>query len=366
MKIKKFSLERYFLENESDDTLSLSDAVCDPLKLNELLDLGPSDSLARLYELNLGYTNSYGNRDLRKAIASLYSGTIEVEDLIAVEPTEGILVALNCLLKPGDHVIVGYPVYEPLYRVAAAIPCNISLWQANPGHWQFDVDELEKLFRHNTKLIIINFPHNPTGVNLTHDQLNQVIDLARKHNCTVFSDEIFRWSEQNEVDRLPAVCDVYEKGVTLSGLSKSFSLPGIRVGWLATQDKRLIKKFSIFKDYTTGCASASSEVLALMALAAKDRIIQRTLSIVESNLVILDAFFARHQDRLHWVRPKSSLVTLVELVNDDLDDLAKALLTKKSTYRSGFSFVPETDKRWQELFSPGIRAKQPAGGAVQV
>jgi aspartate/methionine/tyrosine aminotransferase len=332
VQIDPFKLERYFLDNESKGTLSLSSAICDPLKLKDLLAYAGLDSLETLYELSLGYTDSYGNPDLRKAIAALYGKLIQSDNLIEVLPTEGILVALNCLLEPGDHVISCYPVYEPLYRVARAIPCEVSWWKANPDQWQFDVDELETLIQPgHTKLIIINFPHNPTGAILTHDQLNRVIGLARKHNCRVFSDEIFRWSEQEETDRLPAVCDVYEKGVTLSGMSKTFSLPGVRVGWLATQEKPLVERFSIFKDYTTGCASASSEVFALIALTAKDRIIQRTLQIVGRNLLEFESFFDRHRDKFRWVRPKSSLVTLVELLDeDDPAGFARALLSEQN------------------------------------
>ena len=330
MKIQPFLLERYFVDRELEvpGLKSLSSAGCEPLSQPEILAFATAAQLKLWDNLSLGYTESYGNPELRETIAALYP-SMTYKDVIGVEPTEGIFVAMNCLLDAGDHVIAGYPIYQPLYQVADSIGCSVSYWKANPEGWYFDVDELEALIQPNTRLIVINFPHNPTGATLTHQQLTRLVDIARKHGCYVFSDELFRWSEQDVADRLPAVCDLYEKGVTLSGMSKSFALPGLRIGWLATREDGLIDRFSNFKDYTTGCSSAPSEILALIALSAQDQIISRTLKIIGDNLNLLTEFFEEHEDRFRWYRPKTSLVALVELLDGELEQFANDLLCEQ-------------------------------------
>jgi len=333
MMIRPFLLERYFVDREATysgttELISLSSADCEPLTQHQVLGYASSEQLRSWESLKLGYTDSYGLLKLRETIAKLYA-SVTTDDVISVEPTEGIFVVMNCLLESGDHVIANYPVYQPLYQVAESIGCGISYWKADPKGWQFDIEQLAALVKPETKLIVLNFPHNPTGTTLSVEQLYQVIELARQHDCYVFSDELFRWSEQDVADRLPAVCDIYEQGVTLSGLSKSFSLAGLRVGWLVTQDRSLIERFSIFKDYTTGCSSAPSELLALIALSARDQIIARTLKIINDNLDLVETFVSDHANTFHWYRPKTSLVTLMEYLGDDLELFANSLLADR-------------------------------------
>jgi aspartate/methionine/tyrosine aminotransferase len=173
---------------------------------------------------------------------------------------------------------------------------------------------LERALTVRTQLIVLNFPHNPTGYLPSRDELNAIVELARKRGLTIFCDEMYRLLEYDPACRLPTMCDLYEKGISLSGMSKTFGLPGLRIGWLATRERALLERFLAFKDYTTICSSAPSEVLSLMALRAQDAIVARNLAIVQDNLKIAEQFFAEHGDRFVWVRPQAGSVAFPQWV----------------------------------------------------
>jgi aspartate/methionine/tyrosine aminotransferase len=165
-------------------------------------------------------------------------------------------------------------------------------------------------------LLILNFPHNPTGYLPSRSELDSVLELARKYHLYVFCDEMYRLLEYDPSRRLPSMCDLYENGIALSGLSKAFALPGLRVGWLVTQDRALLEQWLTFKDYTTICNSAPSEVLGIMALQAKNTILARNLAIIQENLRVADQFFAEQRERFVWIRPQAGSIAFPKWVAD--------------------------------------------------
>ncbi len=176
------------------------------------------------------------------------------------------------------------------------------------------MEDLEKAFRSNTKLLVLNYPHNPSGAVLEREVFEGLILLARKHGAYVFCDEVYRYLEVDEEDRLPSIADAYEKGITLNVMTKAFGLAGLRIGWLATQNAEFIQEVGSYKLYTSICNSAPSEILALIALRAKDKILKRNREIMLNNLEILDSFMQRHQKLLSWDRPQSGTMAVVKLL----------------------------------------------------
>jgi aspartate/methionine/tyrosine aminotransferase len=328
MKIQPFKLERYFAKYEFSAPYLLSCSDCEPLSQQELLAMANIESKKLWDELVLSYTHSQGNPILREEISKLYTG-IEADDLVVLAPEEGIFITLNVLINKGDHVITTFPAYQSLYEIAKSIGASISNWEPNTKG-NFDLEELFILAKDSTKIIIINFPHNPTGETISKEQLQQIIEFARKRDIIIFSDEMYRLLEYDSADRLAAVSDIYDKGISLGGMSKSFALPGLRLGWLGTQNKSWINKIIEFKDYTTICPPAPSEILALIALRNKEQILNRNLRIIKSNLVILEAFINRHSTIFKWNKPKAGPITFPELmIQQDLDKFCKDLVDKK-------------------------------------
>jgi aspartate/methionine/tyrosine aminotransferase len=315
MQITPFKLERYFAQYEFKVKYLLSPSDCESLSMSELLQLADPDSLVLWNELRLGYTESSGHPILRTEVSRLYQ-TIAPDDVMIAAPEEAIFVAMHTLLRPGDQVVSMFPAYQSLYELARAIGCDVTPWtlRLSAKGWRLDLDQLERALTERTRLIVLNFPHNPTGYLPPRDELDAIVDLARKRGLYVFCDEMYRLLVYDPTHRLPAMCDLYEKGISLSGMSKTFGLPGLRIGWLGTRDRALVERFLAFKDYTTICSSAPSEVLSLMALRAKDAIVARNLAIVQDNLQAAQRFFAEHGNRFVWVGPQAGSVAFPQWV----------------------------------------------------
>jgi len=329
MQIEPFILERYFARYEFDVPHLLSPSDSEPYTLPEVLAYATPEQRDAWDNLWLGYTESAGSEALRAGIAALYDDAITPDHVLGVVPEEGIFIAMNTLLAAGDHVIVTAPGYQSLYSVAAAIGCTVDAWAPNPEGWFFDVGELESLLTPQTRMIVVNFPHNPTGALPTEDEFRAVLDLANERGIIVFSDEMYRWFEYDPEDRLPAAAELYPDAVTLSGLSKSFGMPGLRVGWLATQNADFLARFQAFKDYTTICGSAPSEMLAVIALDNAEALAARNLSITLENLATLREFFAARGHLLAWQPPRAGTITLAQVVPDvDIDAFADAAVTQ--------------------------------------
>ena len=309
MSINPFKLERFFAKYEFKVKYLLSSSDCESLAMAELIQMAAPESLEIWQGLRLGYTESPGHPLLRAQVALLYQ-QITPENVLVAAPEEAIFVAMQTMLKPDDHIIVVSPVYQSLYEIARSIGCNVTPWKLEPeaNGWRLDLNKLENCLTDRTRMLVINFPHNPTGHTLTRSELETITDLARKRDLYVFSDEMYRLLEPEPAIQLPAMCDIYEKGISLSGLSKSFALPGLRVGWLATQESALIGRWLAFKDYTTICNSAPSEILGMIALQNKERILRRSIDIVRNNTAIAEHFFAGHQDRFAWFKPQAGSV----------------------------------------------------------
>jgi aspartate/methionine/tyrosine aminotransferase len=309
MTIRPFQLERYFARYEFNVKHLLSASDCESLSLAELLALAAPEHRQRWDTLRLGYTESQGDPELRAAIAATYH-TIHASEVLVAAPEEAIFLLMQALLQPGDHVIAIAPAYQSLYELAQASGCTVTPWPvtAVDGRWHLDLDALRASLTARTRLIVVNFPHNPTGYLPTAAVFARLIALAADFNVPIFCDEMYRWLEYEPTHRLPSISDAYAQGIALSGLSKVHALPGLRIGWLATHNAALLAKIQALRDYTTICNSAPSEILALMALDAEDTIIARNLGIIERNRTAAEAFFVRHAGLFRWLSPAAGSV----------------------------------------------------------
>lgn len=311
--IRPFLLERYFAKYEFKVQHLLSPSDCEALSLTELLSLADEESRNLWDHLHLGYTESQGNPLLRQEISRLYN-LIPADQILVAAPEEAILLAMQALLQPGDHVISIFPAYQSLYEIAQGLGCNLSFWrlqETNTG-WGLNYHELEKLLRPQTRLLIVNFPHNPTGFQPTEEEFHSIIEFANRHHLFFFCDEMYRLLEYPPNQALPPAADLYPQAVSLSGLSKSFALPGLRIGWLATQSNEVIEKCAMFKDYTIICSSAPSEILAIIALRNRATIIDRNQQIISTNLTQAQNFFKRYSQVVKWIPPQSGSVALAQ------------------------------------------------------
>lgn len=331
MTIQPFKLERYFAHYEFSVKYLLSSSDCESLGMDELLGMAAPESRALWEGLKLGYTESQGHPLLRAEVTKLYE-RIPAENVLIAAPEEAIFVAMQTLLQPGEHVIAVSPTYQSLYEIARSIGCHVSAWplQSTPEGWALDIQQLEASITDKTRLLVLNFPNNPTGYLPSRQEFDNILSLARRHNLTVFSDEMYRLLESDPDLRLPSVADAYENGIALSGLSKSFALPGLRIGWLVSQRSDLVPRWLAFKDYTTICNSAPSEILGIIALQNTRRIVQRNLDIIRENTALAAAFFAQHSDKFACHLPRAGSIAFPEWRGPGtVEQLAKGLLDQE-------------------------------------
>jgi aspartate/methionine/tyrosine aminotransferase len=233
-------------------------------------------------------------------------------------PEEAIYITMRTLLAPGDEVVAITPAYQSLYEVAGAIGCKVMPWQValGPDGWKLDLEALKNKLTRRTRLLVINFPHNPTGCLASRAEFERILELSREHGLYLFSDEMYRLLEYDPGERLPPACDEYANAISLGGLSKSLALPGLRIGWLATREQGLLERIQAYKDYTTICSSAPSEVLGIIALHNQAAIVKRNLSIIQENLAAARAFCERHTDRLRWLEPWAGSVAFPQWLGE--------------------------------------------------
>lgn len=339
MLLPPFYLERYFARYEFSVQHLLSSSDCESMSIGELLALEPGAS-AKLHDLWLGYTESAGSPPLREAIAGMYTSQSASDILVHSGAEEAIFLFMHAVLAPEDHVVVHWPCYQSLLEVPRALGCAVDFWQAREDHnWALDLDALQRLLRPNTKAIIINVPHNPTGYLLPRDVFQELCRLAEKRGILLFCDEVYRESEYDPAQRLPAACDLCHTGISLGVTSKTYGLPGLRIGWLATKQHDVLAAVAQMKDYTTICNSAASEFLAEIALRHRQYLAERSVSLIQHNLDLLDGFFARHVERFVWQRPQAGPIAFPRLRSENADafcqravDEASVLLLPGSLY----------------------------------
>ena len=309
MRLADFALERYFARWEFavDHLLCASDLQ--GLPMADLLALADDETRALWQGLTLGYTESTGHPLLRREIASLYDGLDAQDVLVFAGAEEAIFCLANVALEPGDHAIVTWPGYQSLYEVARGAGADVTLHELRENaDWAIDLDLLRRQMTPSTRLIVINAPHNPTGMLPDRATFDGLVALASEAGAHLVVDEVYRFLEFDERDRLPAGAEALDRGVSIGVMSKSFAMAGLRIGWLASRDRNLLARCAAFKDYTTICSSAPSEILSLIGLRARDTILARSRDIVSANLELLDAFFETWADRFSWVRPRAGSV----------------------------------------------------------
>lgn len=320
MIIEPFKLERYYTVNEFSAKYSLCNSDSEAMTVNDLLSL-EKDSKDKFHNLWLGYTESKGHPDLRRDIASIYA-VINSEDLLVCSGAqEPIFLFSLANLCSEDEVIVQSPCYQSLQSVPASIGCKVSNWAVKyeGDKPTFDIEELKGMVTNKTKVIFLNTPHNPTGFHFSKDAQQAIIEIARENNSIIFCDEVYRESEHQPEYQIPAFADAYENGVSVGVMSKSYGLPGLRIGWLASQNAKILEKVAVLKEYTTICNSAPSEFLAGVALRNRKKILKRNLNIINNNLPLYDQFFDNYSDLFSWHKPNAGPVTMVKMLFDDDD-----------------------------------------------
>lgn len=357
--LPEFRLETYFStwEFAAEHHLTASDA--ETLTIAELLALGTDDDRAAFTDLPLGYVPTWGTDRLRAAIAATYDTCDAADILTFAGAEEAIFWLMQLCVRPDEHAVVTVPNYQAMETLPVQTGAQVTgvLLDEADG-WRLDLDRVRAALRPSTRMIAVNFPNNPTGAVPDPGTWQGLVDLCAERGIRLVADEVYRGLEARP---LTQAADLAPTAVSVNVLSKSYGLPGLRVGWVATRDRALLATLEKHKHYTSICNAGPSELLAAVAVERTSVIHARNRGIVADNLAALDAFFATHGDLFEWAPPDGGCVAFprylgtdgVEAFCRDLVETAGVLLLPASLYASDLAPVP-TDR-----FRIGVGRRNP-------
>ncbi|PKO12216.1 MAG: aspartate aminotransferase [Chloroflexi bacterium HGW-Chloroflexi-10] len=314
MKIAAFETEHFYAKYEFNTPYQLCNSDCETVTVAELLSMA-GVSMEEFGRLSLGYTETLGNPRFREMIAQSYAHVKPEDVVMLATPVEGIYLIARAALEPGDEVIVLSPAYDALINTFEHVvgAGNVRKWAFTPGDGQWDLDftQLRALISARTRMLVVNFPHNPTGYLPTQAQLQELAQVVEAYDLILFCDEMYFGLLHSGTPAISSAVDVTPRAVVLSGLSKTYGLPGLRTGWLVVQDKALRDTIINWKFYTSICPPAPSEFLGMAAWQVREELRKRSVAQIENNLQLAEAFFARHTGLFTWRRPMAGSTALV-------------------------------------------------------
>lgn len=314
-RMRDFALERFFDRFEFDLPFQAGSSDPETLPLRELLELADDEMLARWEALALGYRTSAGDPVLRDAIAETYPGRGPDDVLVTVGAAEALLAAFAATIEPGDRVVALTPAYQSLHEVPRAFGARLELVPVQEGdvsRWWLRPEDLLRALVPGVRLLVLNVPHNPTGVTLAADELDAVVEKCERLGIRIVGDEVYRGLEWTG-DTPPSVTELSDSAVAIGVTSKVYGLAGLRIGWLVTGDREVRARAMAIKDYTTLCAAGPSEVLATIALRAHEELRARTRARCGVNLAQLESFAAAHPGLFAWHRPSATTVSVARI-----------------------------------------------------
>lgn len=313
MKIKPFAVEEWMNAWEVGAKYNIAETCVDSISMNELFELTGEDKtefLNRLCARRLSYGDIEGLPEFRKGVCGLYK-TLNIENIV---PTHGASGANHhvfySLISPGDRVVSIMPTYQQLYSIPESYGADVQILHlSKENNYLPDLEKLRRLVTPETKMICINNPNNPTGALMSEQLLREIVEIARSADAWILCDEVYRHLSQED-GWCPSIVDLYEKGISVSSMSKVFSLAGLRLGWIATHDMSVVKSCLSHRDYNLVSCGVFDEMLAAAALKHSDKLLERSRKIVRENLQILDDWVGS-EPHVSYVKPQAGTTALV-------------------------------------------------------
>lgn len=369
-RLPDFRLETFFSRWEFAARHHLTASDAQTMTIAELLALGTEHDREAFAALPLGYTQTWGTGRLREAVAATYDACTPDDVLAFAGAEEAIYWLMQLLAGAGDHVVVTVPNYQAIETLPLAAGADVTgVLLDEDDSWRLDLDAVRAALRPTTRLMVANFPNNPTGAVPDQATWRALVELCDERGIRLVSDEVYRGLERDPARTLPQAADLSGAAVSVNVMSKAYGLPGLRVGWVACRDRALLEALERHKHYTSICNAGPSELLASIALGAADRVLERTRSVMAANLPVFDHFFAAHQDLFDWAPPDGGCVAFPRYLGHDgveafclrLVETEGVLLLPAGIYASDLAQVPVDRFR----IGLGRRDPEPAFAALE-
>lgn len=313
MDIKTIGVEDWLNVWEKSATYDIAQSTISSMTMDEILaldDAGGASFYERLGKEKMNYGWIEGSPDFKVEVAKLYR-TVNPENILQTNGATGAnLLALMTLVEPDDHVIAEWPTYQPLYEIPRTLGAEVEYWEIRQENdWNPDVEELARLVRPNTKLICINNASNPLGTVLSAETLEAIADIAKSVGAYVLSDEVYLPLQDTE--SFVSMADLYDRAVVSNSLSKTYSVPGARIGWTVS-NAEVADRFRVYRDYTMICDGVFNDALAVHVLKHRNKVLDRNRAIVFNNLAIAQKWID-NEPRVSWVAPKAVSTSFIQL-----------------------------------------------------
>ncbi|MGF6158038.1 aspartate/methionine/tyrosine aminotransferase [Ensifer sp. KUDG1] len=337
MKIRDFGVEIWMNRYENHCEWNLAETCVESLTVAELMEMaGKTDTiLAELLPLKLTYGAIEGSERLRGLVAGLYAKQ-GIENVVTTHGAIGANALVHeTLVEPGDRVISVLPTYQQHYSIPESYGADTQILRLTEATGFLpDLQELQRLAIPGTKLIAINNPNNPTGALMDRAYLERIVEIARACGAWILCDEVYRGTDQEGSGLTASIADLYEKGISTGSMSKTFSLAGLRLGWIVAPPE-LIRAVSVHRDYNTISVGMLDDHFAAIALENKDKILARSQAITRTNLAILSDWVDA-EPLISWVKPQSGTTALLKY---DLPMTSEAFCLQL-LQRTGVMFTP--------------------------
>jgi aspartate/methionine/tyrosine aminotransferase len=329
MKLPPFLLDRWIEQKHTADPpieFDLASSTGPVWKLRELLALSGENPLESLLDSNVSYTNATGTPALRTAIAKL-EGVDPDEVQVTTGASEALLLLFFLAAEPGANVVFPNPGFPSNATLAESLGIEVRYYTLRAeNQFRVDVDEIRKLMDGNTRLLLVNSPHNPTGAVLSDGEIQSLHDLCAERGVQFVSDQvyhpIYHGPRMRSAARLP-------HATVISDFSKALCLSGLRIGWIVDRDPARRERYHNARNHFTICANVFGEKLAVLALEHSDKIYARASQVAQANLALLDQFFAQHQGLLRWLKPSGGMTAFPWLADgSDTREFCRRLAKK--------------------------------------
>ena len=309
MNIDSFKIEEWMNKYEHLAKYDMTATCIKSFSLKDFFAITNTD-FTEIYEKPLDYGYITGSPKLRKNAAKLYSGKTEKNVTVTLGAIGANSLVFTSLLNKGDEVVSIIPTYQQHYSVPKQLGCNVKIIRLKPElNWHIDFEELEQTVTPKTKLITLNNPNNPTGAVLSESELKKIAELAEKNDAYILCDEVYRFLNHDENTNSLSAAEIYDKGISTFSMSKTFSLAGIRVGFIVA-DERLTEEFHHQRQYNTISISALDDYIAGVALENKDKIIARNRQIILAGKKLLTDW-VNQESRISLIEPKAGTTAFI-------------------------------------------------------
>ncbi len=333
MKVDTFLVEKFMDKYELNVEINIAETCVDPFTLGEFLEIMDYENFFEEFKSRkLTYGHINGSPELRGGIANLYNKMKADNILLSGGAIGANFLAFYSLVEPGDTVISIFPAYQQLYSTARSFGANVKLWKLKwEEQWVPNIEDLSSLVDKKTKMIVINNPHNPSGCLIDNDQLKEICKIAEECDAYVLYDEAYKGLYINDNDSVTSAVDIYDKAISTGSFSKSLSLTGLRLGWIAAS-KSIIEECIRHRHYTTISNGMIDDSLAALAMQHVDRIYKRNLNIVRTNFKILNEWI-ENEPLIDWVPVKAGSVGFLKYnIEMPSEELCLKLIKEKSTF----------------------------------